>query len=90
MGGDGGELTAQIDHLLTSRSDVAADVGAKLDDRLVHFRFDAFLQEHLSVGQDLLDMRNELAGLRIDDLEFLLDPEGESVAFTFHRVPVPA
>ena len=55
--------------------DVAADAGADLDDRLVHLGLDALVQEDLALVEELLDVRAQLARLRIDDLELLLDPE---------------
>ena len=55
------------------------NLGAELDDRLVHLRFDVFLQGDLAVVENLLNVGTQLARFRIDDLEFLFDPEGEYV-----------
>ena len=55
------------------------NLGPKLDDRLVHLRFDVLLQGDLAVVENLLNVGTELARFRIDDLEFLFDPEGEYV-----------
>ena len=52
---------------------------AELDDRLVHLRFDVLFQSDFAVVENLLNVGTQLARLRIDDLEFLLDPEGENV-----------
>ena len=64
-----------------AEADVVANLRAKLDDRLMHLRFDALFQKHLAVRQNLLDVRTQLARLRIDDLEFLFDAESEDVIF---------
>ena len=74
-----GQLTAQLDHLLSRAGYVVADLGAELHDRLMHLRLDVFLQQHLPVGQQLLDAGTQSARDRVDDLEFLLDAKGEDV-----------
>ena len=79
-----GQLAAQFDHLLRAHTRIAANLGAQLDDRLMHLRFDVLLQKHFAVGQDLLDMRTQLARLRIDDLKFLFDAEREDVGGRAH------
>ena len=45
----------------------------------MHLRFDVFLQGDLAVVENLLDVGTQLARLRIDDLEFFLDPESKYV-----------
>ena len=47
----------------------------------MHLRFDVLLQKHFAAGQDLLNVRTQLARFRIDDLKFLLDSESENVIF---------
>jgi pyruvate-ferredoxin/flavodoxin oxidoreductase len=42
-------------------------------------------ENHFTVGQNLLNVRTQFARLRIDDLEFLLDPESEDVLFRAHH-----
>ena len=59
--------------------DVGANLGSKLDDRLVHLRLDVLFQRHFAIVKNLLNVGTQLARFRIDDLEFLLDPEGEYV-----------
>ena len=55
------------------------NLRAELDDRLVHLRFDVFLQGNLAVIENLLNVGPQLPRFWIDDLEFLLDPESEYV-----------
>jgi hypothetical protein len=50
----------------------------------MHLRFDALFQLHLAALQNLLDVRPQLPRLRIDDLEFFFDAEGEDVVFRAH------
>src|SRR5436305_2050511 len=57
--------------------DRGTNLRAQLDDRLVHFRLDLFFQQDLAALEDFLDVRTELARLRIDNREFLFDPERE-------------
>ena len=54
------------------------------DDRLVHLRLDLLLELHLAAFQDLLDVRPQLARLRIDDRELFLDAERKDVVFRDH------
>ena len=60
------------------------NLRAELDDRLVHLRFDVFFQCDFAVVENLLNVGAQLARLGIDDLEFLLDPEGENVFWVTH------
>ena len=53
--------------------------GPKFDDRLMHFCFHSFLQSDLAVLENLADARAQSPRLRIDDLKFLLDADGENV-----------
>ena len=81
---DGREFAAKLNHLLASRGHITANFGAQLDDRLMHLRLDAFFQKHFAVGQNLLNVRAQLARLRIDDLKFLFDSEREDVIACAH------
>ena len=74
------ELFAQVDDLPARVADVGADRRAEFDDGLVHLGLHAFAEGHLAVGEDLLDVRAQVARLRVDDLEFLFDAEGEEAA----------
>ncbi len=78
------DLTPQLRDVPPDLADVPADAGADLDDRLVHLGLDAFLQDQLALVEHLLDVRAQLPRLRIDDLEFLLDAEGEGGALDRH------
>ena len=56
-----------------------ANFGAELDDRLVHLRLDLLFEHNLAALENFLNMRPQLARLRIDNREFLLDTEGKRV-----------
>jgi len=73
------QLRAKIEDLLPGITSVAANLGVQFHDRLVQLGFGALLQNQFAVGQNLLDVRTQLARFRIDNLEFLLDTEGEDV-----------
>jgi hypothetical protein len=45
----------------------------------VHLGLDLFLEQNLAALENFLDVRPELACLRIDDGEFLFDTEGKDV-----------
>ena len=77
--GDRSQFASKLNHLLSRRPDVVTNFGAEFDDRLVHFGFDVFFQEHFAVGENLLNVRTQLAGFGIDDLEFLLDSESKNI-----------
>ena len=86
------QFAAQTDHLLARFRRGAANIGPGFHDRLMHLRLDPFLHHDLAVAQDLLDVRLQLARLRIDDLELFLDAEGEDVVFLhrLYQAPNPA
>jgi hypothetical protein len=66
---------AQVLHGLPHR---AGHVGRHLDDGLKQFRLDALLLLAALEGeQDLVDPRDELVALAVQDLELLLDAEAE-------------
>src|SRR2546428_565928 len=71
------DLAAKADHFAPGMSDVAADRGADFDHRFMHLALDLVLQPLLSFGEHLLDVRFQLARLRVDDLKFLFDAERE-------------
>src|ERR1017187_8285629 len=71
------KLGAQVGHGVACVVDRQADVGPELDDGLMHLGLYALMEDHPAVLHDLLDARAQLAGLGIDDLELLLDAEGE-------------
>ncbi len=76
------QLSAKCSDLPSRVSGIAANPGADFHNRLVHFRFDLFLQDHFTVGENLLDVRTQFARLGIDELQFFLDPESENVIGT--------
>ena len=78
------QIAAKLNDLLSRASYVTTDVGAQLNYRLVHLGLDAFFQKHFTVCQNLLNVRAQLARLRIDDLKFLLDPERKNVIVRAH------
>ena len=69
------DLRAQPGHLLARLADVPADRGSHLDHRLVHLALDQVLQARLAAREQLLDVRPQLPGFGVDDLELLLDAE---------------
>src|SRR5438477_3351421 len=79
------QLASKIDDLLSRASRVAADLGAELDHRLMHLRLNVLFQNHFAAGENLLNVRTQLARFRIDDLEFFLDSESEDVILRAHR-----
>src|ERR1700693_2918278 len=83
-GRERGQLAAKLDHLLARTSRIGANLRAQLDHRLMHLRLNMLFEDHLAVGQHLLNVRAQLSRLRIDDLEFLLDAESEDVIFRPH------
>jgi hypothetical protein len=70
-------MAAKRNDLLPRRCGILANLGSKLDHRLMHLRLDPLFQRHPSAFQDLLNVRPKFARLRIDNLEFLLNAEGE-------------
>src|SRR4030095_138010 len=71
------ENAAKVCDISAGFFDVFADSGADLDHRLDHLRLDLFAQKHLAVFENFRHMRSQLAGLRIDKLEFFLDTKGK-------------
>src|SRR6266545_2035701 len=78
-----GQLAPKIDNVIARAFDIVANLGAKLDHRLVHLRLDLFLEQNFAALENFLNVRAQLARLRIDNGELLLDSEGVSV-FLLH------
>src|SRR5215472_17363927 len=76
------QLSAKRGDFTSSLPGIAANRGSDFHNRLVHLRFDLLLQNHFTVGENLLDLRPEFARFRIDELQFFLDPESENVIGT--------
>ena len=87
--GERSEFAAKLDHMLARVSDRLANLRAKLDHRLVHLGLDLLLQRNFAVFENFLNVRPQLARLRIDDRKFLLDPERVDVIFHGHFVQQP-
>src|SRR5437870_9370296 len=64
--------------------DGITNLSAELDDGLVHLRFDLLFQHDLAALEDFLNVRAQLAGLRVDNREFLFDTESKRVLFCAH------
>src|SRR6266566_5991979 len=79
------QLGAKMGHLASRAARIVANFRAELHDRLVHFGFDVLFQNNFATGQDLLDMRTQLARLRIDDLKLFLNAESEDVFCRVHH-----
>src|ERR1043166_4702422 len=50
----------------------------------MHLRFDLLFQHDLAALEDFLNMRTQLARVRIDDREFLFNAESKRVLFRAH------
>ena len=77
LAGEADDLGPHLADVLADLGDVLADARADLDDRLVHLGLDPLLQDELALVEDLLDVGAQLPRLGIEDLELLLDAEGE-------------
>src|SRR5881394_3305346 len=88
MGADGGdpqvrlvrersEFAPQLDDVLARVRDRSANLRAQLDHRLVHLRLDLLLEQDFAALEDFLNVGTQFTRLRVDDREFLLDPERE-------------
>src|SRR2546421_5570761 len=73
------ELASKLDYVLARMGDRRTNLRAQLDDRLMHLGFDLFFQQNFAALENLLNVRPQLARLRIDDGEFFFDAEGERV-----------
>ena len=84
--GGANEFAAGAVHVDAEFVNVLADFGADLDDRLVHFAFDLFAEIRGGGGDELADVRTQLACGGIYDLKFFLDADREAV--THERSPL--
>src|SRR6266481_5625029 len=64
--------------------DRIANLGPEFDDRLVHLGFDLFLEQDLAALEDFLNVRLQLARLRIDNRKLLFDTESVGVVLGAH------
>ena len=74
-----GEIAPGADDLRRQLLDRSADLRADLDDRLVHLALDVLAEGRRARREQLGDVRAQLPGRGIDDLEFFLDADGEGV-----------
>src|SRR5262249_60884358 len=58
--------------------------GAQLYHRLVHLWFDLLFERDFSAFENFVNMRTELACLRVDDRELLFDSQSERVILHAH------
>ena len=79
-----GQVAPVPDDFAGELLDAGADLGADLDDRLVHLALDLIAERGRARREQLGDVRAQLPGGGIDDLEFFLDADGEGVS---HSVP---
>src|SRR2546428_1932677 len=67
--------------------DRIANLGPEFDDRLVHLGLDLLLEQDLATLEDFLNVRLQLARLRIDNRKLLFDTEGVGVLLLGHWSP---
>ena len=72
-----GEIAPDAEISLSSSSIVGADLGADLDDRLVHLALELIAEGRGARRQQLGNVRSQLPRVGVDDLEFFLDADGE-------------
>src|SRR5260370_38721166 len=65
--------------------DRIANLSAELDHGLMHLGFDLFFEQDLAAFENLLNMRLQLARLRIDNRELFFNAESISVLLLAHR-----
>jgi hypothetical protein len=66
-----------VEDLVAKLGNAAADLGADLDDRLVHLALDVLTECRGARGQELADVRPQFPRVRVDDLELFLHANGE-------------
>ncbi len=74
-----GQIAARADDLFGQLGNRLADLRADLDDRLVHLALDVLAERGRARCQQLRDVRAELPGVRVDDLEFFFDADSKGV-----------
>src|SRR2546428_114376 len=76
----GHELATCAMHFDAQLADVFADARAGFDDGLVQLMLDLFRNVRGSRGDELADVRTQLARRGINDLEFFFNADGEAVS----------
>jgi hypothetical protein len=72
-----GEGPAELQHFVARLADVGADLRADLDHRLHHLGLDPLAEMRPRRHEERVDVALQLT-VGIDDLELLLDPDGEA------------
>src|SRR5207302_7434039 len=80
-GGD--EFAARAMHFNAQLADVLADARTRLDDGLMQFVLHLLCDIRRSRGDELADVRTQLARRGINDLELFLDANGKAVSHGF-------
>ena len=78
-----GEFAPVADDFGGEFFDVRRRFWCRLYDRLVHLAFDVFAERGGARREELGDVRTQLPGVGIDDLEFFLDADGEPVSHSW-------
>src|SRR3989442_742834 len=78
--GSAAKLAARAMHFDAQLAHVIADARAGFDDVLVQLVLDLLSNVRRSGGEELADVRTQLARCGIDDLKFLFDTNGEAVS----------
>src|SRR5438874_106764 len=81
------QLAPQLNHMRPRVVDRIANLGAEFDDRLVHLGLDLLLEQDLATLEDFLNVRLQLARLRIDNRKLLFDAESVGVLLLGHWSP---
>src|SRR5205814_4480499 len=81
------QLAPQLNHMRARVIDRIANLGAEFDDRLMHLGLDLLLEQDLATLEDFLNVRLQLARLRIDNRKLLFDTEGVGVLLLGHWSP---
>src|SRR5207253_3896169 len=81
------QLAPQLNHMRPRVVDRIANLGPEFDDRLVHLGLDLLLEQDLATLEDFLNVRLQLARLRIDNRKLLFDTEGVGVLLLGHWSP---
>src|SRR5439155_17181785 len=84
LAGELGEFAAKIKDVCARVLDRIANLSAELDHGLVHLGFDLLFEHDLAALENFLNVRTQLARVRINNREFLLNPESKGVLLGAH------
>src|SRR5258708_35700980 len=82
--GELGQFAAKIKDVCARVLDRIANLSAELDHGLVHLGFDLLFEHDLAALENFLNVRTQLACLRIDNRKFLFNTKGECVFLRAH------